>query len=187
MPRDLAYDVLLFAQRNPQPCPVIDVGEPGELSTSIFGGDLRTDLPAYVVYEHGELVAEVTDARPHWRDDLVAFLVGCSFTFERALLAEGVPVRHVEAGSNVPMYRTDVETRPAGSLHGPLVVSMRPIPADLVATAVRVTLALPGGPRRARARRRSRGAGDRRPRRTRLRRTGRDAAPARCRSSGDAE
>ncbi len=121
--------------------------------TSIFGGDLRTDLPAYVVYEHGEPVAEVTDARPHWRDDLVAFLVGCSFTFERALLAEGVPVRHVEAGSNVPMYRTDVETRPAGSLHGPSGGLDAPDPRPPGGHGRAGDLALPGGPRRARARR----------------------------------
>ena len=143
VPRDLAYDVLLFSQRNPKPCPVLDVGEPGGVATSIFAGDLRTDLPAYVVYERGEPVAEVTDVAEHWRDDLVAFLVGCSFTFERALLEEGVPVRHLEAGSNVPMYRTSIDTRPAGAMHGPLVVSMRPVPADLVATAVRVTSRYP--------------------------------------------
>ena len=143
VPRDLAYDVLLFAQRNPAPCPVLDVTEPGAVSTSIFAGDLRTDLPAYVVYEHGEPVAEVTDVREHWREDLVAFLLGCSFTFEAALLEAGVPLRHLEERTNVPMYRTSVATRPAGSLHGPLVVSMRPIPADLVATAVRVTSRYP--------------------------------------------
>jgi uncharacterized protein YcsI (UPF0317 family) len=143
VPEELAYDVLLFAQRNPQPCPVLDVGEPGGFSTSIFEGDLRTDLPAYVVYEHGEPVAEVTDAREYWRPDLVPFLIGCSFTFETALLEAGVPVRHVEAGTNVPMYRTSTATCPAGSLHGPLVVSMRPVPAHLVATAVRVTSRYP--------------------------------------------
>jgi uncharacterized protein YcsI (UPF0317 family) len=143
VPRDLAHDMLLFAQRNPAPCPLLDVAEPGEVSASIFAGDLRTDLPAYVVYEHGEPVAELTDVREQWRDDLVAFLLGCSFTFETALLDAGVPVRHLEAGSNVPMYRTSLQTRPAGSLHGPLVVSMRPVPAALVATAVRVTSRYP--------------------------------------------
>jgi uncharacterized protein YcsI (UPF0317 family) len=143
VPAALAYDVLLFAQRNPQSCPVLDVGEPGGFSTSIFAGDLRTDLPAYVVYEHGEPVAEVTDASDHWREDLVPFLIGCSFTFESALQEAGVPVRHVQAGTNVPMYRTSTDTRPAGSLHGPMVVSMRPVPSDLVATAVRVTSRYP--------------------------------------------
>lgn len=143
VPRDLAYDVLLFAQRNPAPCPVLDVTEPGQVSCRIFDGDLRTDLPSYRIYEDGEPVAEVADVGGAWRDDLVAFLIGCSFTFEAALLEAGVPVRHVEAGTNVPMYRTDRECRPAGSLHGPLVVSMRPVPASQVATAVRVTSRYP--------------------------------------------
>ena len=122
---------------------MLDVGEVGEVSTALFQGDLRTDLPAYRVYEHGEMVAEVPDASAHWREDLVAFLIGCSFTFERALVDAGVPVRHVESGTNVPMYRTSAPTRRAGSLGGPLVVSMRPVPPDLVATAVRVTSRYP--------------------------------------------
>ncbi|HEX8779865.1 MAG TPA: putative hydro-lyase [Nocardioides sp.] len=143
VPRDLAYDVLLFAQRNPAPCPVLDVTEPGEVSCRIFDGDLRTDLPSYRVYEDGNPVAEVADVRDAWRDDLVAFLIGCSFTFGAALLEAGVPVRHVEAGTNVPMYRTDRACVPAGSLHGPLVVSMRPVPAAQVSTAVRVTSRYP--------------------------------------------
>ena len=113
------------------------------MSTPLFQGDLRTDLPAYRIYEHGEMVAEVPDASSHWREDLVAFLIGCSFTFERALLDAGVPVRHIESGTNVPMYRTSVPTRRAGSLGGPLVVSMRPVPPGLVATAVRVTSRYP--------------------------------------------
>ena len=143
VPREQVYDVLLFAQRNPKPCPVLDVTEPGEVSCSIFDGDLRTDLPGYRVYEHGELVAEVTDVRDVWREDLVAFLVGCSFTFEAALLEAGAPVRHIEVGSNVPMYATTRECRSAGSIGGPLVVSMRPMPADQVAAAVRVTSRYP--------------------------------------------
>lgn len=143
LPRDLAYDFLLFSQRNPKPCPVLEVTEPGEVSSANFAGDLRTDLPAYVVYEHGEPVAEVGDATDFWRDDLVTFLIGCSFTFEAALLEAGVPVRHVEQGRNVPMFRTSIECRPAGRLSGPLVVSMRPVPAAQVATAVRVTSRCP--------------------------------------------
>jgi uncharacterized protein YcsI (UPF0317 family) len=143
LPRADAYDFLLFAQRNPRPCPVLDVTEPGETSASIFAGDLRTDLPAYRVYRDGELTEELTDVTHLWRADLVAFLVGCSFTFEAALLAAGVPVRHIEAGSNVPMYRTNRECRPAGALSGPLVVSMRPVPASQVADAVRVTSRYP--------------------------------------------
>ncbi|EHR59656.1 putative hydro-lyase [Saccharomonospora cyanea] len=143
VPREYAYDVLLFAQRNPKPCPVLDVTEPGAVSTSVFAGDLRTDLPAYRVYRDGEFVEERTDVSELWRDDLVSFLIGCSFTFESALLEAGVPVRHIEQGRNVPMYVTDRECRPAGGMAGPLVVSMRPLPASAVATAVRVTSRFP--------------------------------------------
>lgn len=143
VPHDLAYDVVLFAQRNPAACPVLDVTEPGEVDCRIFDGDLRTDLPGYRVYEEGRHVADRTDVVDVWRDDLVAFLIGCSFTFEAALLEARVPLRHIEAGTNVAMYKTDRECRPAGSLHGPLVVSMRPVPAELVATAVRVTSRYP--------------------------------------------
>ncbi|MEG9517195.1 putative hydro-lyase [Saccharopolyspora indica] len=143
LPREFAYDFLLFAQRNPRSCPVLDVTEPGETSAGIFAGDLRTDLPAYTVYRDGELVEERTEVVDLWRDDLVSFLVGCSFTFEAALLEAEVPVRHIEAGSNVPMYRTNRECRPAGRLSGPMVVSMRPVPAELVPAAVRVTSRYP--------------------------------------------
>jgi uncharacterized protein YcsI (UPF0317 family) len=144
LPREQAYDLLLFAQRNPKPCPVLDVTEPGEPTTALApGADLRTDLPAYRIWQHGECVAEVSDATEYWRDDLVAMLIGCSFTFEQALLDAGVPVRHLDEGRNVPMYRTNVACRPAGILSGPMVVSMRPIPALLVATAVEVTARFP--------------------------------------------
>jgi uncharacterized protein YcsI (UPF0317 family) len=143
VPRALAYDFLLFAQRNPAACPILDVTEPGAVSSPRFAGDLRTDLPAYRVYEHGEMVDEVDDVVERWREDMVAFLIGCSFTFEDALQEAGVPVRHIEQGSNVPMYRTNVDCRPAGSLSGPLVVSMRPMAASQVATAVRVTSRYP--------------------------------------------
>ncbi|MEW2359004.1 putative hydro-lyase [Spirillospora sp. NPDC029432] len=143
VPREHAYDFLLFSQRNPKPCPVLDVTEPGQTSAALFGGDLRTDLPGYVVYEHGEPVAEVNDATEYWRDDLVAFLIGCSFTFEAALQEAGVPVRHIEQDRNVPMYRTGRSCRRAGDIGGPLVVSMRPVPAEQVADAVRVTSRYP--------------------------------------------
>ncbi len=143
LPRDLAYDFLLFTQRNPKPCPVLDVLDAGEVSGPILDGDVRTDLPAYRVYVDGELVEETPDVREWWREDLVSFLVGCSFTFEAALMEEGVPVRHVEQGVNVPMYRTSRRCRPAGSMSGPLVVSMRPVPAAQVADAVRITSRYP--------------------------------------------
>ncbi|MFL6123800.1 putative hydro-lyase [Actinophytocola sp.] len=141
VPRDWAYDMLLFAQRNPKPCPLLDVTEPGDPRTVLApGADLRTDVPRYRVWHDGALTAEPTDATAHWREDLVAFLIGCSFTFESALVAAGVRLNH---GRNVPMYVTNRECRPAGRLHGPMVVSLRMIPAAQVDTAVRVTALMP--------------------------------------------
>src|SRR5437764_8350110 len=129
VPRDLAFDFLLFCQRNPRPCPLLDVTEPGdpEPKAVATGADLCTDLPSYRVWQDGELIAEPAHVSSLWRDDLVGFLIGCSFTFENALLNAGLPLRHIEMGCNVPMYRTNRECRPAGRFHGRLVVSMRPL------------------------------------------------------------
>lgn len=144
LPASAARDFELFARRNPRPCPVLDITEPGSHATRLApGADLRTDLPAYRVWIYGNCVAEPAGVTGWWRDDLVTFLTGCSFTFERALLAAGVPVRHIEQGSNVPMYITNRECEPAGPFAGPLVVSMRPIPADLVASATAITADYP--------------------------------------------
>lgn len=141
LPRENAYDFLLFCQRNPRPCPLIEVTEVGssEPAGVAPGADLRTDLPKYRIYRNGELVEEPTEVTAHWRDDLVSFLLGCSFTFERALLDTGIPLRHIEEGKNVAMWRTSTACRPAGRFHGPMVVSMRPIPHELVSKAVTVT------------------------------------------------
>jgi uncharacterized protein YcsI (UPF0317 family) len=144
LPRDWAWDMLLFAQRNPQPVPLLDVTDTGSTGTVLApDADLRTDLPRYRVWRDGELIDEPTDVTDLWTDDLVAFLIGCSFSFETALLAAGVPVRNIEQGRNVSMYRTNRACRPAGRLSGPLVVSMRPVPAELVPTAVQVTARMP--------------------------------------------
>lgn len=144
VPQNLAYDLLLFTQRNPKPCPVLDVTDAGSVTSELApDADLRTDLPRYRVWRDGELAEEPTQVTHVWRDDLITFLIGCSFTFEAALREAAVPLRHVEQNSNVPMYVTNRPCRPAGRLHGSLVVSMRPIPADMVATAVRVTAMTP--------------------------------------------
>jgi uncharacterized protein YcsI (UPF0317 family) len=140
VPQEAAFDFLLFCQRNPKPCPLIEVLEPGAVEPrSAPGADLRTDLPRYRVYREGTLVDEPTDVTPLWRADLVSFLIGCSFSFEEALADAGVPLRHVECGCNVPMYRTTRPCAAAGRFSGPLVVSMRPVPAALVPRAVEVT------------------------------------------------
>ncbi len=141
LPREWAYDFLVFAVRNPKPCPVLDVTEPGDPEPRRMapGADLRTDLPKYRVWENGACVAEPSELGAYWREDLVAFLLGCSFSFEGALVEAGVPVRHIECGCNVPMYITSMPCQPAGRLAGPLVVSMRPVPASLVPRAVLAT------------------------------------------------
>ena len=145
LPRDLAFDFLLFCQRNPRPCPLLEVVEAGEVEPRQFApdADLRTDVSLYRLYEYGEMVSEVADISEFWRDDLVSFLLGCSFTFDSALMNAGVSLRHVERGSNVSMYITNIATRPAGVFSGPMVVSMRPIRHDLVVRAVQVTSRFP--------------------------------------------
>lgn len=144
LPREWAYDFLLFAQRNPKPCPILDVSDAGSYTTVLApGADIRTDLPAYRIWENGTLVAEVSDATDAWREDLVSFHVGCSFTFEASLVEAGIPLRHREQQVNVPMYVTQRQCRPAGRISGPLVVSMRPIPAPMVATAVTASHMMP--------------------------------------------
>lgn len=145
LPRAQAFDFLQFCRRNPKPCPLLDVTEPGDPVPRAVApeADLRTDLPRYRVWRNGELTDEPTDVRGLWQDDFVSFVIGCSFTFEAALLRAGVPVRHVELGRNVPMYRTNRACLSAGVFHGPLVVSMRPLtPADAV-RAVQITSRFP--------------------------------------------
>ena len=146
LPRDWAFDFLLFCQRNSQACPLLEVTDAGDpvphLTTP--DADLRTDLPGYRIWRDGELVAEVGDLHEVWQDDLVSFLIGCSFTFEAELLRSGLPVRHQEFGCNVPMFRTNVPCRPAGRFFGPLVVSMRPYSPAQAIHAVQVTANFPG-------------------------------------------
>lgn len=139
-----AFDFLLFAQRNPKPCPILGVLEPGQVASSLLaGGDIRTDIPAYRVFKDGSLIDEPLNATEYWTDNTVAFLIGCSFTFEAALLDNGVPVAHIEQGRNVPMYMTNIDCEPAGVFSGKMVVSMRPIPASQVSDAVRITSRYP--------------------------------------------
>ncbi len=144
--KELAFEFLLFCQRNPKPCPIIDVTEPGSPVPQLAapGADLRTDIPKYRIYKHGELVEEVTDIVNYWEDDMVAFLIGCSFTFEHPLMNNGISVRHIEENCNVPMYKTNIPCVKAGRFEGPTVVSMRPIPEKNVVRAVQVTSRFPG-------------------------------------------
>lgn len=145
LPRALADDFLLYCQRNPKPCPLLAVGAAGDpmLPTLGEGIDIRSDLPRYRVWRDGVLVGESTDIHALWRDDLVTFVIGCSFSFEQALMAAGIRLRHVEQGRNVAMYRTTLATAPAGPFAGPMVVSMRPIKAADAARAARITARFP--------------------------------------------
>jgi uncharacterized protein YcsI (UPF0317 family) len=145
LPKDVAADFLRFCQLNPKPCPLLASSAPGDWRLPSLADDLdiRTDLPRYRVWRHGELVDEPTDIRSCWRDDLVAFVIGCSFSFEEALMQDGIPLRHIACHSNVPMYRTSIATVAAGPFHGPMVVSMRPLkPADAI-RAVQITTRFP--------------------------------------------
>ncbi len=150
LPRAVASDFITFAERNPKPCPIVEVIEQGtEAVRAAPGSDLQTDVPRYRLFVDGAHTDSATDAIAWWRDDLVSVLLGCSFSFEAALMRAGLPVRHIEQNRNVPMYVTNHRCEPAGDFAGPLVVSMRPMPAALVEQARRITETYPlahGGP-----------------------------------------
>src|SRR5437763_2255360 len=145
LPEKLAASFHRFCQLNPKPCPVIGMSDVGDPRIPALGIDLdiRTDLPRYRVWRDGEIVEEPTDIMAHWRDDLVAFVLGCSFSFEEALLEEGLPIRHIERDVRVPMFRTNIACSPAGPFAGPMVVTMRPFkPADAI-RSVQITSRFP--------------------------------------------
>ena len=141
LPEEYAFDFLKFCVRNPRPCPVLEVTEVGspEPPVTAPGADLRTDVPKYRVYENGMLVEEPADIMDRWSDDMVGFLIGCSFTFETALLAAGLRIAHAEQGRNVPMYVTNRDCTPSGPFSGPMVVSMRPYRPEEIPLVVSVT------------------------------------------------
>lgn len=141
LPEKYAFDFLLFCQRNPKPCPLLEVLEPGVYRTEFLSSDadIRADIPRYNLYRKGKLEATVKEIKNIWDSGFVTFLLGCSFSFEEALLRAKIPVRHIEENRNVPMYITDIPCKPAGLFHGPMVVTMRPIPPEKVSRAVQIT------------------------------------------------
>ena len=145
LPKEYAYDFLLFTQRNPKSCPVLEVSEEGDryLRRVAPGADIASEIPKYRIYEKGVLTGEYTNVESFWRKDLVSFLIGCSFSFESELLDAGIEVRHISMGCNVPMYITNIECEPAGIFSGKMVVSMRPIPYEQIVKAVTVTGQMP--------------------------------------------
>lgn len=145
LPKDKAYDFLLFTQRNPKACPILEVTDAGSrlLKYIAKDADIATDIPKYRIYENGILTGEYTDIKKFWRDDFVSFLIGCSFSFEAELLDAGIPIRHIEEGKNVPMYLTDIECQNAGIFNGKMVVSMRPMTHENAIRAALITGSMP--------------------------------------------
>ena len=157
LPKEQAYDFLLFAQRNPKPCPLLEVTETGAALKPPSAPPTATSPPTshgYRIYEYGKLVDEVTDVSSYWRDDLVSFVIGCSFSFESELIEAGIEMRHNTQGRNVSMYLTNVACTPAGSMSGNTVMSMRPIPYNQVVKAVQISGRHPQSTRRSAAHRR---------------------------------
>jgi uncharacterized protein YcsI (UPF0317 family) len=145
LPEKYAYDFLLFCQRNPKPCPLLEVLDTGDpiIKSMADDADIRTDIPKYRIYKNGVVHSEVTDIRSVWREDFVSFLIGCSFSFEQALLENDIPVRQIEEQCNVPMYRTTIPCKSAGVFQGPMVVSMRPMSEEQAIRAIQVTTRYP--------------------------------------------
>ena len=145
LPADYGRDFAAFCAANPKPCPVIGRGAPGDPMIADLGADLdiRTDVPRYRIYRDGVLVDRPTDISDVWRDDLETFVLGCSFSFEQALLADGIALRHIERGDCAAMYLTDIDTAPAGPFRGKLVVSMRPLEPAAAIRAIEITARFP--------------------------------------------
>ena len=144
LPKKYALDFMIFAQRNPKPCPIIDILEVGEITPPLSkGADIRQDIPKYRIYQEGVLVSEEEDIRDLWREDFVSFLLGCSFTFESALLEEGISIKHIEQSKNVAMYKTNIACKEAGIFRGNMVVSMRPIKGRDITKVVEITSKFP--------------------------------------------
>lgn len=145
LPKELAYDFLLFTQRNQKSCPILEVGDVGDKMMKVLGEDIdiTTDIPKYRVYEDGIMTGEYTNIKDFWRDDFVSFLIGCSFSFESDLIEENITIRHIEEKCNVPMYITNIDCVPAGIFNGKMVVSMRPLPYGEIVKSVLISGSMP--------------------------------------------
>ncbi|MBR4078881.1 MAG: DUF1445 domain-containing protein, partial [Christensenellaceae bacterium] len=127
LPKEYAEDFKKFAQLNPFPCPILEITDGTPITKAMGDANLLTDIPEYFIYENGVMTAKVNDATPYWQEGMVGFLIGCSFSFEEALMKAGIEVRHIATGRNVPMYKTNIPTKQAGPFFGPTVCSMRPM------------------------------------------------------------
>lgn len=145
LPEEYALDFMRYCQRNPRPCPLIGVSDTGNPMMFTLGGDIdiRTDVPAYNIYREGRLAGEATDIKDIWRDDMVVFALGCSFTFEHALKRAGIALWHIENDKTVPMYRSSIDTVPAGPFSGKMVVSRRAIPESRLKDVIEISRRFP--------------------------------------------
>lgn len=144
LPPEYAADFEEYTRLNPFPCPVLEIVKGSPITHAMGeGASLVTDIPRYRVYENGVFTKELTDASAYWKEGYVGFLIGCSFSFEEALLAAGIPVRHIEQGCNVPMFKTSIATKKAGPFEGPMVCSMRPMTPEQARRAYEITAAMP--------------------------------------------
>lgn len=144
LPKEVAFEFLVFCQRNQKPCPVLEITDVGQpFVRHMADADLRTDLPYYTVYKNGEAIADPGDITEYWRDDLVGFLIGCSYSFEQALLNAGIPLRHQDENKIVSVYQSNIQCAASGRFAGPMVVSMRPIKRDQVTRAIQITSRFP--------------------------------------------
>lgn len=141
LPKKYADDFKLFAEYNPKPCPILEITEPGNCMTkrTADNANIITDIPKYFIYKNGVKVDECFSAEKYWQEDMVCFLIGCSFSFEEAMIKEGIDVRHITMRCNVPMYKTNIPCKPAGIFNGPFVVSMRPMKPEDVKKAYEIT------------------------------------------------
>ena len=144
LPKEYAEDFKRFTELNPFPCPVLEIVE-GTPDTHAMGegGNIMTDIPEYFIYRDGVLCEKVSDASAYWQEGFVGFLIGCSFSFEEALIQAGVEVRHITQGRNVPMFKTNIQTTPAGPFSGPMVCSMRPMTPENAEIARQITEKMP--------------------------------------------
>ena len=143
LPKEYAADFAEFAKLNPFPCPILEITDGTPITKAMGDANLLTDIPEYFIYENGVMTAKVNDATPYWQEGMVGFLIGCSFSFEEALMKAGIEVRHIATGRNVPMYKTNIQTKQAGPFFGPTVCSMRPMTPENAKLAYDITVKMP--------------------------------------------
>ena len=143
LPKGYSDDFEEFARLNPFPCPILEITRNTPFTTDMGRVNLLTDIPEYFIYKNGVLADRVNDATPYWQEGMTGFLIGCSFSFEEALMKAGIEIRHIATGRNVPMFKTNIPTKRAGAFYGPMVCSMRPMTPENAQLAYDITVKMP--------------------------------------------